>query len=119
VILSILAGEHTLFVNIKWRNGSGSSSDCLDNEKFNVLIKIYSNYSSSYFFILADGAIGLIPEGNNTWGKNPLADSPSWSELLIKDPPSNNPNNNYDFNFVSADYAKTIWRYGFAISAVV
>lgn len=117
VRLSTLVGEPTVYVNIKWRNGSGSSSDCLDNEKFNLFVKIYSNYSGSYFYIPADGAIGLIPDGDNTWGQNPLAGSPSWDELLAKDPLYKTQNGGY--NFVSADYAKSVWKYGFALSAVV
>jgi len=117
VRLSTLAGEPTVYVNIRWRNGSGSSSDCLGNEKFNLFVKIYSNYSSSYFYIPADGAIGLIPEGDNTWGQNPLAGSPNWDELLAKDPLYRTRDGSYDF--VSADDAKSVWRYGFALSAVV
>lgn len=117
VRLSTLVGEPTVYVNIKWRNGSGSSSDCLANEKFNVLVKIYSNYSSSYLYIPADGAIGLIPDGDNIWGSNPLPGSPDWDELFAKDPPYITTSGS--FNFVSADYAKSVWRYGFALSAVV
>lgn len=117
VRLSTLVGEPTVYVNIKWRNGSGSSSDCLGNEKFNLFVKVYSNYSSSYFYIPADGAIGLIPDGDNTWGQNPLAGSPSWDELLAKDPIYRTQNGSY--NFVSADYAKSVWKYGLYLSAVV
>jgi hypothetical protein len=117
VRLSTLVGEPTVFVNIKWRNGSGSSSDCLGNEKFNVFVKVYSNYSSSYFYIPADGAMGLIPDGDNTWGQNPLAGSPSWHELLAKDPVYRTQNGSY--NFVSADYAKSVWKYGLYLKAVV
>jgi hypothetical protein len=117
--ISTLVGEPTVFVNLKWKNASNSSTDCLGNESFNVLVKIYSNYSSSYYYILADGAIGLIPNGDYTWGENPLAGSPNWDKLLIKDPIFRNPNRNYEFTFVAADYAKSIWQYGFSVSAVV
>jgi hypothetical protein len=117
VRMSTSVGEPTVYLNVKWHNGSGSASNCLANERFTPFIKIYSNYASRYFYILADGAIGIIPDGNGSWGSDPLAASPGWGQLFVKDPPYRTTSNSFDF--VPADYAKTLWKSGFSISAVV
>lgn len=114
--LSTLVGEPTIFVNIKWEPSRNSADDCLGNENFHTFLKIYSYQTSSYYYILADGALGVIPKGNNTYGYNPMAGSPNWDELFMRYP-SKNPNTN-DWNYISAEQAKRIWSYEIQVSDI-
>ena len=114
--LSALVGEPTVFVNIKWQPSSGSTDDCLGNENFHTFLKIYANIYSSYYYILADGALGVIPKGNNTYGYNPIPGSPDWDQLFMRNPSKNR--NTNDWDYISADQAKYIWRNGLQVTGI-
>ncbi len=104
--LSTLSGEPTIYTNMKWENTYGTSTDCLSDGEFQTFIKVQVIYTS--YWIPAQGSFGLVPKGDNTWGKNPLAGSPNWDELFLKSEPSKNSSE----NFIDADEAKGIWKSG-------
>jgi hypothetical protein len=112
--LSTVTGEPAIYANLKWENAYGSDPDCLGNESFDIYIHVVALYND--YWIPAQGAMGLIPAGNNRWGMNPLPGSPNWDELLMKSKPSRN----IEPDFLSADYAKTAWKSGyFRVSGIL
>lgn len=104
--LSTLSGEPTIYTNLKWENAYGTSTDCLSEDPFQMFIKVQVIYT--WYWIPAQGSFGLVPKGDNTWGKNPLAGSPNWDELFLKSEPSKNSSE----NFIDASESKSIWKSG-------
>ena len=115
--LSTIAGQPTVFTNIRWKPTTSLGEDWLANENPHLLLQIYSGQTSSYYFLPADGALGLIPKGNNTYGYNPISGSPNWDQLFTRTA-TKNPNTN-DWNFISADEAKRIWSHDFQVSGFI
>ena len=104
--LSTLAGEPTIYTNMKWENAYGTSIDCLSDDEFQIFIKVQVIYT--WYWIPAQGSFGLVPKGDNTWGKNPLSGSPNWDNLFLKSEPSKNSSE----SFIGSDEAKGIWKSG-------
>lgn len=107
--LSTIVGEPTIYTNLKWENAYGTAIDCLSDGDFEIFIHITMFGQYTDYWIPAEGSLGLIPNGDNSWGMNPIPGSPSWDELFLKSEPSKDS----ERNFLSADYAKAAWKSGY------
>ena len=107
--LSTVSGEPAIYTNMKWENSYGTAIDCLGEGDFQIFIHaaVFGQYID--YWIPAQGSFGVMPKGDKKWGMNPLSGSPNWDELFLKNEPSNNSERNY----LSADSAKAAWKSGY------
>ncbi|MCO4294672.1 hypothetical protein NF867_17555 [Solitalea sp. MAHUQ-68] len=108
--LNTMASEPSVLLNFKWQAYDPDNDNCLSKEAFEMFIEV--QVDGKYVYIPTIGVLGATPKGNNTWGYNPFASSPTWDKLFLLSVNGIKAGSTEGRVYVERDIAKNYWSSG-------